>query len=98
MNLDSHQAKAVFLEAVEKHDPEQWPAYLDQACAGQPELRQRVAVLLQAHREASTAPLRPRPERAAPGDVGGTRIGRYKLLQPIGEGGMGVVWMAEQQE
>jgi hypothetical protein len=39
MNADPNQAKAIFLEAVEKHAPEQWPAFLDQACAGRLELR-----------------------------------------------------------
>ena len=42
MNADPQQAKAIFLQAVETHDPEQWPAFLDEACAGQPELRRRV--------------------------------------------------------
>ena len=51
MSMDPNRAKAVFLEAVENHGPDQWPAFLDQACAGRPELRGRVEELLQAHRE-----------------------------------------------
>jgi serine/threonine protein kinase/tetratricopeptide (TPR) repeat protein len=103
MNADPNPAKAIFLEAVERHVPEQWPAFLDRACAGQPELRGRVEVLLEAHREAGTAPHRGGVEGAAPvaHDAGaaecpGHVVGPYKLLQPIGEGGMGAVWMAEQ--
>ena len=99
MNADPNQAKAIFLEAVEKHHPELWPAFLDQACAGEPELRSRVMVLLDAHREAGTAP----PEHPvatidepAVGERPGTVIGPYKLLQQIGEGGMGTVFLAEQ--
>jgi serine/threonine protein kinase/uncharacterized protein HemY len=104
MNADPNPDKAIFLEAVEKHDPEQWPAFLDQACSGQPELRQRVEVLLQAHQEAGTALHQSGPGALGSGDVGGpsegagTRVGPYKLLQPIGAGGMGAVFLAEQQQ
>lgn len=34
MSADAHKVRSVFLAAVEKHVPEQWPAYLDEACAG----------------------------------------------------------------
>src|SRR4051812_14164714 len=102
MNADPNRAKAIFLEAVEKHDDAEWPAFLDQSCADQPELRRRVEVLLEAHREAGTKPHRagsdqPTPSVDSPADERpGTVIGPYKLLQPIGEGGMGTVFMAEQ--
>jgi tetratricopeptide (TPR) repeat protein len=56
MNHDPNQAKAIFLEAVEKHHPDQWPTFLDQACAGDLDLRCSVEVLLAAHREAGAAP------------------------------------------
>src|SRR3954453_6350565 len=107
MNADPNPAKAIFLEAVERHAPEQWPAFLDRACAGQPDLRGQVEALLGAHREVGTAehrglaegtdpgpvdPVDVPPLRERPGDV----IGPYKLLEQIGEGGMGVVYMAEQ--
>jgi eukaryotic-like serine/threonine-protein kinase len=104
MNPDPNQAKAIFLEALEKHDPEQWPAFLDQACAGHPELRRRVELLLHAHREAATGPDQIGARGLPPGDAGGSvehsgsLVGPYKLLQQIGEGGMGVVWMAEQMQ
>jgi serine/threonine protein kinase len=83
-------------------------AYLDQACAGDPALRQRVEALLQASGGAGgflagpvPAPSGPRGTiliNPVPVEKVGNRIGRYKLLQQIGEGGCGVVYMAEQQE
>jgi serine/threonine protein kinase/tetratricopeptide (TPR) repeat protein len=107
MNAEPKSAKAIFLEAVERHAPEQWPAFLERACAGQPDLRSQVEALLEAHREVGTAEHRELPEGTDPGPVAtvdvpplrerpGTVIGPYKLLEPIGEGGMGTVWMAQQ--
>ena len=88
--------------------PAERPAYLDKACAGDTALRQRVEALLQASEEscaclegsAAVLPgqdgtVRPPP---IPAEKSGDRIGRYKLLQQIGEGGCGVVYMAEQEE
>ena len=80
-------------------------AYLDQACGGDAGLRQRVEALLKSHDEAANflevSP--PKPGRTVrlelpPSEKAGDKIGRYKLLQPIGEGGCGVVYMAEQEE
>src|SRR6266705_6521526 len=95
---------AVFTEAL-RLPPEERDCYLDEACKGDGELRRRVEALLQAYEEAGDFLGRPaaeRPPKAAqvlaatekPGD----RIGHYKLLQQIGEGGCGVVYMAEQEE
>ncbi|MBI3850249.1 MAG: serine/threonine protein kinase [Verrucomicrobia bacterium] len=95
---------AILNAALEFH-PVERAAYLDQACAGDPALRQQVDALLQAHEQADsflevspagfdfkrTANI---PLTEKPGD----KIGRYKLLQQIGEGGCGVVYMAEQEE
>src|SRR5207247_831603 len=85
--------------------PEERAACLDQACGGDAALRHRVEILLNAHAAgafleepaaAVTAHILqvfpPISER--PGD----KVGRYKLLQQIGEGGCGVVYMAEQTE
>src|SRR5579875_2205772 len=107
MNAKSNPAKAIFLEAVEKHDPDQWSTFLDRACANEPELRCRVEMLLKAHQEVGTDLNRAVDEDPALSPVAtiddpiherpGTMIGPYKLMEQIGEGGMGLVFVAEQQ-
>ena len=78
-------------------------AYLNSACGSNAELKQRVERLLQAHSDAQSFLESPALDPAptiipVPHEHPGTQIGPYKLLQQIGEGGMGVVYMAEQLE
>ena len=75
-------------------------AFLARACAGDDALRARVEALLALHDEAPgflEAPLTGQIA-ATPEEKPGDKIDRYKLLQKIGEGGCGVVYMAEQEE
>jgi hypothetical protein len=96
--------ESVFAEAQGKQDLQELAAYLDRACAGDPALRKNVESLLAAYEagqflESPAAGLAATgDETVAPAESSGCRIGPYKLLEPIGEGGMGIVWMAEQQE
>jgi serine/threonine-protein kinase len=101
MNATPGKAREVFLAAV-KMSPEAWPAYLAEACGGDEELRRRVANLLHAHQDAGSflAPDAPLPAATVDEHVcerAGTVVGPYKLMEQIGEGGMGLVFVAEQQ-
>ncbi len=94
---DQSRAKEIFVTAIEKYQPAQWPVFLDGACGEDGELRIRVEELLAAHRQNDSF----LDHQAATIDSGveetsGSIIGPFKLLQKIGEGGFGVVYMAEQ--
>jgi serine/threonine-protein kinase len=95
MNRDAE----IFAEAVELPATER-SAFLDRACAGDAELRRRVERLLAAEAAAGGFMEQPPVMRpAAPTDEQpGAKIGRYTLGRKIGEGGCGVVYLAEQHE
>ncbi len=100
MNVIERQARSIFLAAMERGLNE-WPAFLDEVCGDDAALGERVHELLEAHQAMGStdrgAPVDPdATTELAPGPGTGTVIGPYKLLEPIGEGGMGVVHMAEQ--
>jgi serine/threonine protein kinase len=101
MSAATSDPKAIFFAALDQPSPAERSSYLDAACGGNPDLRSRVEQLLAAHDQAghflggddATAATTDRQTERL-----GTLIGPYKLLQQIGEGGMGVVYMAEQEQ
>src|SRR6478672_98207 len=104
MNADFRRVKENFLAAVEKKNPAEREAYLQEACGADENLRRQVEALLGKHAHAGGF-LEP-PTRNATDTIDmpvvaerpGAVIGPYKLLQQIGEGGMGTVWMPAQTQ
>src|SRR5689334_3300000 len=103
MNPGGQHEEEIFASALQL-PANQRSDFLDQVCANEPALRQRVETLLAALDRASPLLKNPAsliPERQSalpPTEKPGDRIGHYKLLEQIGEGGCGVVYVAEQEE
>ena len=94
--------RSIFLAAVDIASPVERAAYVARACGDNAQLRADVQALLAAHDQSGD--LLDAPDQLSPtidrpvAECPGTQIGPYKLMQQIGEGGMGVVYMAEQKE
>src|SRR5215472_156169 len=100
----------IFIAALQRENPAERRAYLDEACAGLPDLRRQVENLLGLYEgagsflesppaePAATGPIQDAAEATSSPEVPGAVIGPYKLLEQLGEGGMGTVWMAQQTE
>src|SRR6476469_4122615 len=103
MTESKDRAQSLFLNALEIPTQRERTAYVDDQCGADPQLRKEVEELLDHARR--LGPFLEGHEGGIDGTIAhsnseqpGTVIGPYKLLQQIGEGGMGVVFMAEQTE
>ena len=98
----------IFSKAIEISDPDERMAFVEKACKDDFPLRNQIVKMLEQYGDPATFMNGPAIDTmshsgetgfaATPSEKPGDRIGRYKLLEKIGEGGMGLIYLAEQQE
>ncbi len=106
MPLPQEREEALFALALERPAARR-SAFLDVVCEGDPALRQRLEALLAAHDAPDELSPKTKPGAKAtikldlseaPDEAVGQTLGRYKLMERLGEGGCGVVYVAEQTQ
>jgi eukaryotic-like serine/threonine-protein kinase len=98
MKKQQHREEEIFLQALEIEVGPAREAYLDEACGGDATLREKAEKLVEAHEEPASI-LETFGSMGAPtGERARDQIGSYELLEELGAGGMGTVWLAQQSE
>jgi serine/threonine protein kinase len=102
MNAAVRDSDTLFAQAIEIACPEERALFQEKACANDPELRREVEKLVRDHFRAGAFLERPAAHVVAsqepPAESPGTVLGPYRLVEQIGEGGFGVVFLAEQTQ